>query len=125
MHPAVLTEMKKRWEAVKGDHVSLHIGEYTDADWINGRLTGDPANCWVWDGENLEEVGADVRQNRKAKAGGVFEQAGMRFGFNLEEEGSVLVEFVTGVLSGSGMFMKVSGDGESLMSLPDGLKWGA
>jgi len=32
---------------------------------------------------------------------------------------------VTGVLSGSGMFMKVSGDGESLMSLPDGLKWGA
>ncbi|MCC6739641.1 MAG: hypothetical protein IT452_11405 [Planctomycetia bacterium] len=125
MHPAVLTELKKRWEKVKGNHESVHIGEYPEADWISGRTTGDPSNCWVWDGNDLNEVGADVRQDRKAKAGGVFVQAGMRFAFNPEEEGQVLVEFVTGVLSGSGAFMKVAGDGESLLNVPDGQKWGA
>ena len=125
MHPAVLTEMKKRWEAVKANHSSLHIGEYSEADWVAGRTDGDPVNCWVWNGDELEEVGAETRQNRKAKAGGVFEQAGMRFAFNPEEEGQVLIEFVTGVLTGSGTFMKVTGDGESLMDVPEGKKWGA
>ncbi|MCE9583895.1 MAG: hypothetical protein K8T20_15540 [Planctomycetes bacterium] len=125
MHPAVLTELKKRWELVKGNHESVHIGEYAEGDWVMGRTDGDPVNCWVWDGSDLQDVGADVRQERKAKAGGVFVQAGMRFAFNPEEEGIVLIEFVTGVLSGSGTFMKISGDGESLLNVPEGQKWGA
>lgn len=125
MHPAVLTELKKRWEKVKGNHESCHIGEYSEADWVMGRTTGDPVNCWVWDGNDISDVGSDVRQDRKPKAGGVFIQAGMRFAFNPEEEGQVLIEFVTGVLTGSGTFMKVSGDGESLLNVPEGQKWGA
>ena len=125
MHPAVLTELKKRWNAVKANHSSVHIGEYSEGDWVGGRTTGDPANCWVWDGNELNEVGAEVRQDRKAKAGGIFEQAGLRFALNPEEDGQVLVEFVTGVLTGSGEFMKIAGDGESLLKIPDGQKWGA
>ncbi len=125
MHPAVLTELKKRWEKVKANHESCHIGEYSAADWVMGRTDGDPSNCWIWDGNDLNEVGPDTRQDRKAKAGGVFVQAGMRFAFNPDEEGQVLIEFVTGVLTGSGTFMKVAGDGESLLNVPDGQKWGA
>ena len=125
MHPAVLTELKKRWEQVKGNHESVHVGEYGEADWVMGRTTGDPVNCWVFDGRELNDAGSDSRQDRKAKAGGIFAQAGMRFAFNPEEEGVVLIEFVTGVLTGSGTFMKISGDGESLLNVPDGQKWGA
>ena len=68
MHAAVLTEMKKRWEKVKGQHSSVHIGEYSEGDWVSGRTVGDPTNCWVWDGSDLNEVGAEQRQERKAKA---------------------------------------------------------
>lgn len=125
MHPAVLTELKKRWNTAKANHSSVHVGEYSEADWVMGRTTGDPSNCWVFDGNDVNEVGADQRQDRKAKAGGIFEQAGMRFCFNQEEQGQVLIEFVTGVLTGSGEFMKVTGDGEALMKVPDGQKWGA
>jgi hypothetical protein len=125
MHPAVLAELKKRWAKVSGNHSSVHVAEYAEADWTMGRTTGDPSNCWIWDGNDLQEVGADVKQDRRAKAGGVFEQAGMRFAFDPENDGQVLVEFVTGVLTGSGMLMKVTGDGESLMNVPDGQKWGA
>jgi hypothetical protein len=125
MHPAVLTELKKRWAQVKANHESVHVAEYGEADWVMGRTTGDPSNCWVFDGNDINDVGSDSRQDRKAKAGGIFVQAGMRFAFNPEEEGIVLIEFVTGVLTGSGTFMKVSGDGESLLNVPDGQKWGA
>ncbi|NUN50064.1 MAG: hypothetical protein HUU15_14645 [Candidatus Brocadiae bacterium] len=123
MHPALEAEMKKRWNQVSANHSLLHIAEFSEADWVAGRTTGDPTNCWTWDGSDLQDVGTDTRHTIKAKAGGVLEHAGMRFCFDPENEGMVLVEFVTGVLAGSGEMMKLSEDGESLRPVPEGQKW--
>jgi hypothetical protein len=125
MHPAILTELKKRWAAVKGNHESCHVAEYPEANWEAYRIQGDPSKAWVWNGETAEEVDPnEVKHVRKVKAGGVFVQAGLRYAFNPEVEGEILVEFVTGALTGNGAVMKVSGDGDALLSTPDGQKWG-
>lgn len=124
MHAGVEKELKKRWEANKANHGSVHVAEYAEADWEQGRITGDPSKVWIWNGSGLEEASADTKQSRKTKAGGVFEQAGMRYCFH-PDDGTVLVEFVTGVLSGSGMIMKISGEGDALLPDPNGPRWGA
>lgn len=124
MHPAVLTELKKRWKNVGANHESCYVAEYSEADWEAGRISGDPAKAWVFNGTDYEEVDpSSTPHNRKPKAGGVFVQAGLRYAFNPEDQQMMLVEFVTGVLSGSGQLMKISGDGEALLQIPEGTKW--